>query len=272
MPEDMFLVDIDQGQISQVIQNLIMNAQQAMPEGGQISVTCCNIENYQGPLAKTDRDYVEIVIKDTGSGIPEEILDKIFDPYFTTKEKGNGLGLSICHSIIRNHEAHIGVQSEIGKGTSFQIFLPASKDQEVERLPEQWEMEINDSARILVMDDEEAVREILSRMLSNLNYEVVLTEDGAEAIARYKEAMDSGEPFDLVIMDLTIPGGMGGKESIQHVLEIDSNAKVIVASGYSNDPVMAHYPEYGFVGTINKPFQVGELQRLVQGVLALRQI
>ena len=210
--------------------------------------------------------YVKITIKDQGTGIPQEHLRKIFDPYFTTKEKGSGLGLATSYSIIKKHAGHITVDSETGAGTIFYIYLPASqKDVSVE--PEQREVRevatkevpLTGKGKILVMDDEAIISLAVAHNLKKLKYEVETARDGAEAIDLYKGAMESGEHFDAVIMDLTIPGGMGGKEAIKKLLEIDPEARAIVASGYCNDPVMSDFKEYGFSEVIEKPYEISEL-------------
>lgn len=270
IPDDLWLVDIDKGQISQVIQNIVINASQAMPEGGSISICCENLLSVEkkNPLL-THGKYVEISIQDNGIGIPENLIDKIFDPYFTTKQKGSGLGLAICQSIIRKHGGDIFVQSSQGDGSAFFIYLPASDKPETisDSITETPKSSVQ--ARILVMDDDEMVRNVAERMLSRLGNEVFLAKDGDEAIRLYQAAIDSGEPIQLVIMDLTIPGGMGGKEAVQEILKIDQKAKVIVSSGYSNDPVMAKFKDYGFSAAIIKPFQLQELTRVIKHVLEL---
>jgi CheY-like chemotaxis protein len=215
-----------------------------------------------------DGDFVRISIQDTGIGIPEEILDKIFDPYFSTKKEGSGLGLAICHSIINKHDGIITVQSKPGKGTTFIIYLPAelNNPQHTDDKKPKAKSAVK-AARIMVMDDEDMIRDVAKMQLSILGHEAILVTDGEQAINKYQALQDSGTPVDLVIMDLTIPGGMGGREAAQRVLQLDPHAKIIVASGYSNDPVMANYREYGFCAALIKPFDLSELRKGVEFAL-----
>jgi PAS domain S-box-containing protein len=270
---NIWAVDIDEGQIGQVIHNLIINSEQAMPEGGIIKVTAKNVELDQGSgLPLDDGRYVQITFEDEGVGIAEDHLSKIFDPYFTTKQKGSGLGLTTSYSIIKNHGGLLTVSSKLGVGTTFYIYLPAiiaqkyEKDSVVEE--EIMESPTIQNARILVMDDEDAIRKSVGRMLTHLGYDVVVSEDGHETVERYKEAKASGNPFDAVLMDLTIPGGMGGKETMSKLMKIDSEIKAIVSSGYSNDPIMAEFRDHGFSGVIAKPYQLDHLNRAIQDVIS----
>lgn len=265
--DDLWPVEIDEGQISQVLHNLVINAQQAMPQGGIIKVRAENDLVKEGDkriFLKPGR-YVRISIRDFGIGIPKEHLSKIFDPYFTTKQKGSGLGLPTSYSIIKKHDGYMTADSELGKGSTFSIYLAASShDVEPERRSE---VPLRGKGKILIMDDEQAVREVAGELLGFLGYRVGYAEDGAEAIARYREGSASGEPFDLVIMDLTVPGKMGGKEAIQRLLEIDPHVRAIVSSGYSNDPIMGDYARYGFKGVIAKPYQLEQLSKTVHDVI-----
>ena len=266
-PDDLLSVRIDQGQISQVINNLIINADQAMPEGGIIKIKSENIQikkNQDFPLPSGK--YIKISIGDQGTGISEEYLNKIFDPFFTSKPNGNGLGLTICYSIIKKHNGYITVESKIGHGTIFYIYLPAFQDKMIETI----KVEKNISTgkeKILVMDDEKIVRDVIISMLKHLGYNANGSEDGNEAIMLYKKAMKANSPFDIVIMDLTIPGKMGGKKAVKKLLEIDPSARVIVSSGYSNDPIMANYKQYGFKGFITKPYKIEELSEILHEVI-----
>ncbi|WDT77365.1 MAG: PAS domain S-box protein [Candidatus Manganitrophus sp.] len=265
--DDLWPVEIDEGQISQVLHNLVINAQQAMPQGGIIKVRAENDLVKEGDkriFLKPGR-YVQISIRDFGIGIPKDHLSKIFDPYFTTKQKGSGLGLPTSYSIIKKHDGYMTADSDLGKGSIFFIYLAASShDVEPERRSE---APLRGKGKILIMDDEQAVREVAGELLGFLGYRVGHAEDGAEAIARYREASASGEPFDLVIMDLTVPGKMGGKEAIQRLLEIDPHVRAIVSSGYSNDPIMGDYARYGFKGVIAKPYQLEQLSKTVHDVI-----
>ncbi|MCG2755074.1 MAG: ATP-binding protein [Desulfobacteraceae bacterium] len=270
IPDDLWLVDIDSGQISQVIQNLVINAKHAMPEGGEIRINCANIEDIRSetPLSLPGKAYIKITEQDNGCGIPEKHLEKIFDPYFTTKQEGSGLGLAITHSIINKHNGHISVQSRIGEGSTFTIYLPAS-DKQITYDPTKKSNKPEDAvSKILVMDDEQLVQDIAKEMLEHLGHEVLQAEDGKEAIKIFTEHRKSGKPLDVIIMDLTIPGGLGGKNAIQEILKIDPAAKVIVSSGYSKDPVMANYQQYGFKAAIAKPFLLAELNKALTDVLS----
>jgi PAS domain S-box-containing protein len=269
LPDDLWDVEIDEDQISQVINNLVINANQAMPDGGIIKLKAQNIiVNKKDNLPLKKDNYVKITIKDQGIGISGEHLHKIFDPYFTTKQKGSGLGLAITYSIITKHNGHIAVESKVGVGTTFHIYLPASEKKaqldEVKRRPKI----ITGQGKILVMDDEKVVRDVAGEMLRHIGYEVHFAEGGAKAIKMYKKAKEAGNPFDAVILDLTIPGGIGGEEAIKTLTKIDSKAKVIVSSGYSNDLIMANYKEYGFAGVVSKPYKVQELSELLHKVIS----
>lgn len=268
IPEDLWLVDVDRGQISQVIQNIIINARQAMPDGGLIRIGCENVADFVLPgSGASPGKYVKITIRDSGIGIPEKFLDRIFDPYFSTKKEGSGLGLAISHSIISKHGGHIGVQSQPGEGTTFSIHLPASQQKTRKEAVKKSEAMVG-QARILVMDDEETVREVVLAMLTHLGHDVMTAKDGAEAVALYEKHHNTSAAIDLVLMDLTVPGGMGGREAVGRILAIDPEAKVVVSSGYSNDPVMANYRESGFCGAIVKPYQVAELVELIKSALS----
>ena len=265
--EDTRAIEADAGQMSQVIQNMVINARQAMPTGGIIEISGENVNFVTGgglPLA--EGDYVKLVIRDHGTGIPEKQLDLIFDPYFTTKEQGSGLGLAVAFSIIRKHGGHIGVQSIEGSGSTFTIYLPASREKALGEDRSVREPKGNRKGRILVMDDEELVRKVTTNMLEFLGCDVLTAKDGKEAISVYRDAVGSGSPIDLVIMDLTIPGGMGGEEAVKELLRLDPEARVIVVSGYANDPIMANYRQYGFSGAISKPFEVDDLAGLLESL------
>ena len=266
-PGDLWPVEADEGQMSQVFNNLIINAANAMSDGGTLQVYCGNVivDQSDPPLAKGK--YSLISIMDHGTGIPKEHLSKIFDPYFTTKKKGSGLGLSTSYSIVRSHGGHLMVESDPGIGTTFKIYLPASEEGKLLSCAEE-ERFVTGKGRILVMDDEEAVREVARGMLETLGYSVALAKDGAEAIESYQVAMASGEPFDSVLMDLTIPGGIGGQEAVKKLREIDPNAKAIVCSGYSDDTIMANYKKFGFRAVIPKPYSLKQLSGTIIDVLS----
>jgi len=264
----LWTVKIDKGQISQAINNLIINADQAMPEGGTIKIKAENISmKSEDNLSLKKGNYIKISIGDQGIGIPPEQLTKIFDPYFTTKQKGSGLGLTTTYSIIHRHNGHIAVESELGVGTTFHIYLPASSKEIVKKGANK-EASAVITGKILVMDDEDMVRNVVSNALQTFGHEVEVVSDGEEAIKLYKKAMDSGKSFDVVIMDLTIPGGMGGKEAIKKLLEIDPDVKAVVSSGYSNDPVVSKYQEYGFSSFIQKPYGLEGLKKALKEVMS----
>jgi CheY-like chemotaxis protein len=243
----------------------MINSNQAMPEGGTIQVAAENLilEDTLGLPLKPGR-YIKISITDQGVGILDKHLLHIFDPYFTTKHEGSGLGLAITYSIIKKHNGHITVESQVGSGTTFHIYLPASdkavsKKKEIEL--------IRGRGRILVMDDEALLRNIVGKMLEKLGYESEFAKNGAEAIEMYKKAKASEKQYAAVILDLTIPGGMGGKQAIKNLLEIDPEIKAIVSSGYSNSPILANFQEYGFKGMMPKPFEFRSLSKVLQEVL-----
>lgn len=266
LADDLWPVSMDSGQISQVVQNIILNAAQAMPGGGVVDISCSNaqLDNRE----ENGGYHVCIEISDKGTGIPPEMLGNIFDPYFTSKKDGHGLGLAVTHSIVRKHGGRIEVESEEGQGTNFTIYLPASPGAGLSEELAGKDKKAARQARIMVMDDDEMIRKVTRDVLEHLGYEVVLAVNGQEAIRLYRERRAEGSPIDLTIMDLTIPGGMGGKEAIRKLLALDPQARVIVASGYSNDPVMANYLDYGFADMLSKPFDLRELSAVVDRVLA----
>lgn len=259
IPDNVWPVELDANQMSQAIHNLVMNAAQAMPEGGILRVAAENVSLApEDALPLEPGDYVKMTFEDSGGGIPKEDLEKIFDPFFTTRPKATGLGLSMCYSTVLNHNGHISVESDLGAGTTVTIYLPALEAQR----PSERDGSATAAprpAKVLVMDDEEAVRKVSAKMLGHAGHEVVCVEDGVEAIARYKQAMDSGEPFGAVILDLTVPGGMGGKKTIAELLKLDPDVKAIVSSGYSRDPIMARYKDLGFIGVVVKPYDTDQL-------------
>ncbi len=262
---DVWFVDVDSGQISQVIQNITLNAKHAMPEGGRIMVDCANVTDAAAEtlLSVNEGNFVRITIQDSGVGIPQQILDKIFDPYFSTKQEGSGLGLAISHSIINKHDGYLIAESETGKGAAFTIYLPVSEKLKIDTDTVIIDKTVIKAARIIVMDDDEMIRDLAKSQLNILGHEAVLVTDGEQAINRYRELQDRGIPADLVIMDLTIPGGMGGREAAEKLLELDSKARIIVASGYSNDPIMANCQKYGFSAAVVKPFDLADLSNAI---------
>jgi PAS domain S-box-containing protein len=263
-------VDIDEGGISQVINNLLINANQAMPDGGIIEVQVENVEltddGAEVFLPLPTGKYVRLSVKDHGIGIPEENLQKIFDPYFTTKQKGSGLGLFTCYSIVKKHDGYLAVESSQGVGTTFHIYIPASHKQLHQSTTKQ-AVQHAGTGRILVMEDEEIIRDVIGDMLSHYGYDVAFARDGTEAIALYRQAQESSMPFNVILMDLTIPGGMGGRETIKKILDIDPHAKAIVASGYANDPIVVEFQQYGFCGRIVKPYKSEELHETLYRIM-----
>jgi PAS domain S-box-containing protein len=251
--------EYDKNQIGQVIDNIVINAQQAMPEGGTISVSAENLQLAEKSHALLPGGkYVRIEIKDQGIGMPREILPKIFDPFFTTKAKGHGLGLATCYSIINRHGGCIDVESESGKGSTFTFYLPASPQMTPGDFARS-ETIHRGSGSVLVMDDEEVIRDTVSSMLKAMGYKVICVSDSKEAIAAFKSTGKEKERFSAIILDLTIPGGPGGKETLHEIRKIDQDVPVFVASGYADDPVMSNPSGFGFCGSICKPFRTAEL-------------
>jgi PAS domain S-box-containing protein len=268
LAEDLWTADVDEGQISQVINNLALNAIQAMPNGGVVHVLAENrILASDTSLPLTPGRYVCISVMDHGVGIPADYLSKIFDPYFTTKQSGSGLGLATSYSIVKKHDGLITVESTVGVGTTFHVYLPASSSAARPALPVESGAPLRGHGRILVMDDEALIREMAVTALGFLGYEVETAVSGEEAVQSYEQARSENRPFAAVIMDLTIPGGMGGKEAIKRLHAIDPAVKGIVSSGYSNDPVMARYREHGFRGVVGKPYKVEDLAKALHEVL-----
>ncbi|MCG8687641.1 MAG: response regulator [Desulfobacterales bacterium] len=263
-------IHADKGQIEQVISNIVGNSREAMESGGVMSIRAENTRLLKDNLLTISKGaYIKLTFKDQGSGITQKDLNRIFDPYFTTKPNGCGMGLSICYSIVNKHKGHIFASSQLRTGTILTVYLPAESPEKAKEIAMTSETPGSDSqARILVMDDEEHIRSITKKMLEKFGYTVTLTEDGRQAVEEYKKAFASGTRYDLVILDLTIPGGMGGKEASQEILTLDPDAHVVVSSGYSNDPVMANYDSYGLKGIIPKPFRLAELKETVHKLLS----
>lgn len=265
--DDLWPADVDKGQVSQVIHNMIINAEQAMPEGGIIQVQCENVMiDEKIPVNLRPGRYIRVCIEDKGVGIPQESLSRIFDPYFTTKQKGSGFGLTTSFSIIKKHEGIITVDSKPGIGTAFCVYLPAAYEKTSAK-EEGGAGIVAGKGRILLMDDEEIIREVAAQMLKHIGYHVETAADGAEAIALYQKEKESEQPFDAVILDLTIPGGMGGKETLARLMEINPDIKAIVSSGYSDDPVMSDFKIHGFRGSLAKPYRMEEMSNALQRAL-----
>ncbi len=266
IPENLWAVDADKGQLSQVISNLVINAKQAMPDGGKITIGGENVETPEGKKVK-------IFIQDQGVGIAPQHLDRIFDPYFSTKHQGSGLGLASCYSIINKHNGKIEVSSELHRGTTFTITLPASTGEKKTSVAEP-EVEVESgehiAVKVLLLDDDELLQQMSGTMLEEMGHRVDYASHGEEAVEKYRVAQQQGEGYDVVICDLTIPGGMGGQAAAQEILGSDPHAKLIVSSGYATDSVMANYAEYGFCGRVAKPYLYKELQNVIQKVLKNR--
>jgi PAS domain S-box-containing protein len=271
LADDLALIEADEGQISQVIANMVINANQAMVYGGTVRVSAHNVDvaEDQFPSLAAGR-YVCLSISDTGEGITPEHLARIFDPFFTTRDIGRGLGLATCYAIVRKHDGHIEVESTPGKGTSFRVFLPASEMNREECTVSLYNLR-NGVGRVLVVDDEQAIRRVAATTLRQIGYRVEVTESGEAAVNAYAQALEAGERFDAVLLDLTMPGGIDGKETLERLRQLDPHVKAIVSSGYSTDPVMADCTAYGFVASIIKPYTFSKLGDTVARVLGSNQ-
>lgn len=266
LPADTWPAEVDSGQITQVVQNLVINADQAMPDGGVITLEADNVRLTAGEVGHLPAGpYVRIRVADTGVGIPERYMGRIFDPYFTTKQKGSGLGLTMCFSIVQKHGGHITVASKVGQGTTFSIYLPALTDTAAEaRGLDAAEPDPCPGGRILMMDDEVTILGFARRMLESAGYEVETAPDGEEAIRLFTVAQRAGRPFDVVILDLTVPGGLGGKETFQRLRKLQPDVCAIVSSGYSTDQIMAQFRTLGFAGVVPKPYTSKELLKALR--------
>ena len=260
---ELWLVEVDSGQVAQAISNVVINADQAMPEGRVLRISARNVTvDAEGVSVR----YVVIKIADHGVGIPAAHLARIFEPYFTTKQKGSGLGLAVTYSVVKRHDGYIRVESNPGVGTTFRVYLPAADLAKVvvtlaaERGP-------IGHGRVLIMDDEEMVRQVAARALLEAGFETATAGDGAQAVQMYRAACEAGQPFDVAIMDLTVPGGMGGAVALRLLREIDPAVKAIVSSGYSDDPILAEYMVHGFAAAVSKPYAIEDLCRAVIDVL-----
>jgi PAS domain S-box-containing protein len=267
LTEALWPVDADAGQINQVLHNIVLNAVQAMPEGGTLTVWAENVVlgvGYAPPLPAGR--YIKMTVQDHGCGIPKDLLPHIFDPYFTTKEQGSGLGLTTAYAIVAKHKGYMTVESEVGVGTTVVVYLPASSRPLVP-VPASPEPAAVGQGRILIMDDEAMIRDLLQEILSDFGFHVVCVSDGTEAVTTYQRAQEAGQPFAVVILDHTIPGGMGGMETFAHLHTLDPQVTALLSSGYANDPVMTAFTQYGFSGVITKPYTVQKLQEALQRVL-----
>ncbi|MDA8079957.1 MAG: ATP-binding protein [Nitrospiraceae bacterium] len=258
--DDLLAVEADEGQMGQVIQNVVLNASEAMPDGGTITISAGNVEIPRGadPSLPEGGKFVRITIQDPGIGIPEKYLSKIFDPYFTTKQKGSGLGLATSYSIIRNHGGSISVGSRPGQGAAFFIYVPACVP--AGERPQPVVPAGGRTGRILIMDDEEMIRSVAAEMIEALGHEAETARDGLEAIDKYLAAKKSGRPFDVVILDLTVKGGLGGEETIGKLRALDPSVVAVVSSGYADNPVVADHRAYGFSALLSKPYEIDSLR------------
>jgi len=269
LSDNLHPVHADEVQLRQVVHNIINNARESMPAGGVITIRVDNVEITQKDnIPLPPGDYIKISIEDKGTGIKEEHLGKIFDPYFSTKglgvQKGMGLGLSVSYSIIKKHAGYILLESTHGVGTTVHIYLPAYR-KETEGIDAGRALPVK--GRILVMDDVEEVRLVTSNMLIKLGYEVACAEDGREAVELYKQAVELNSPFDAAILDLTVQGGIGGKEALVELLSIDPHVKALIASGYTDDPIMDNFREAGFKGAVIKPYKMEELEEALNKLI-----
>ncbi len=270
--EGLWTVRADANQLSQVFNNMVINGRQAMKDGGSLAISAENrhlASNQIGQLA--EGKYVLIALKDDGIGIPQEVIGKIFDPFFTTKPEGSGLGLATSYAIVKYHGGHIGVTSTPGSGSTFTVWLPAYSGTRTHFHRKSSLKNIKGEGRILVMDDEQVIRDMAKRMLSVGGYEATVVAKGEDVLENYRKANSSGKPFEAVILDLTIRGGMGGVETAYELLKMDSNAPIIMSSGYSNDPVLSKLTETGCIALIPKPYLVNELLDTVKTVISQRQ-
>ena len=267
LPYDLWVCDYDRNQIGQVIDNIVINANHAMPSGGNIQVAATNVivEGKEHPGLHPGK-YIKISISDTGTGIPEKYISRIFDPFFTTKQKGSGLGLAISYSIIKRHGGIIDVESEPGIGTTFHTFIPAPEHHKIKEKAIA-ENNYQGSGSILIMDDEEMIQEILTDMLEIMGFATTSTSESRGAVEAFKKAIEQNNPFRAVILDLTVPGGMGGKKTVKEIRQTDKNIPVFVASGYSEDAAIANPEEFGFTASLQKPFAVSQLSGIFEKYL-----
>jgi two-component system cell cycle sensor histidine kinase/response regulator CckA len=267
LDDELWPAAVDPGQIRQVISNLVINADQAMPDGGHIVIGAQNLPiGAAPPLPLDPGPYLRMTVTDTGSGIPADIRDRVFDPYFTTKPTGTGLGLTTAYAIVKHHGGHIAVDAAPAGGAEVTVYLPASPGAIVRPAHPAAPLR-QGSGRVLVMDDEPEIRAVYLQVLAELGYEAEAVPDGEQAVRRYLEALDSGRPFAAVITDLTVPGGMGGRDTVAELRRHDPSVRAIVASGYSDDPVLAYFERFGFAGVLTKPFTMDELARALAKLL-----
>jgi nitrogen-specific signal transduction histidine kinase/CheY-like chemotaxis protein len=265
---DLWPADVDRGQISRVVHNIIINANQAMPDGGVIRIALRNEQVSEPRAGLAPGRYVRLSFADSGAGISAENLPRIFEPYFTTKQQGSGLGLATVYSIVRKHQGRVEATSQSGRGTTFVVWLPAAAERAAPASdPKTTGGRPCGAARVLVMDDEAAIRLVAAAVLKKMGLAVTTVDDGAQAFAAYAEAWSSGQPFDLVVLDLTVPGGIGGAEAMRKIRELDPAVCAVVSSGYSSDPVIANYREHGFRARVPKPYTAEEFARVIRAAM-----
>ncbi|MEE9466004.1 MAG: ATP-binding protein, partial [Candidatus Neomarinimicrobiota bacterium] len=269
LPEQLSPVNVDAAQIGQIVRNLVLNARQAMPDGGRLELSAQNVTVGAGvtigPLEPGL--YVEVSVKDQGVGIPPEIMDRIYDPYMSTNSTGNGLGLFTCFTVLEKHDGWITATSKVGQGSTFRFYLPATAATSDILLAENVDSRAEKSCRILIMDDEEGIRLSLSLLLKKIGYESDTAADGESALSLYSEHLKAGDPYDTVIIDLTIPNGMGGIETVQKMKRMNPEVKAIMSSGYSTSPAMAHPDDYGFTEVLVKPYTIEDLTDTIERAL-----
>jgi CheY-like chemotaxis protein len=262
--EDLWPCEYDENQMGQVIDNLVINAMQAMPRGGRLQISAENVAKGNARVkVLATREYVKIAVQDNGTGMPAKMLPFVFDPFYTTKQVGSGLGLTTCYSIVKRHEGHIDVESTPGQGTVFTIYLPAASTAATAERSGSTRPHAG-RGRILIMDDEEVIRETTATMCESLGYTVVRSRDGHEALQALRDAVDAGQPFRAIILDLTVPGGPGGMDILPEIRKVAAELPVFVASGYADDPVMARPTSHGFTASICKPYRRQELAELFE--------
>lgn len=271
--DDLWSLDADLGQLRQVIQNITINARQAMSQGGHFTVKVQNVALTHTalipPSSLSIGNYVKITFEDQGHGIDEWHLSNIFDPYYTTKPGASGLGLAPAHSIIQQHHGHISVTSQVNLGTTFTVYLPSSLvTPDPNHLETPPVITKKGRGRVLVMDDEYSIRRMVEDALTQFEYEVAGVPDGQAAIDLVSQSLANGIRFDVMILDLTIPGAMGGKDAIQHLRELDPHIKALVTSGYSDDPIMNNFQKYGFQGILVKPYKIFDLAKMLESMLS----
>jgi two-component system cell cycle sensor histidine kinase/response regulator CckA len=264
-------IEADDTQLVQVFTNLLSNAQEAMPHGGVVTVAA---ENVFEPESRSEHGlridagaYVRVTVIDRGTGIPKEHLPRVFDPYFSTKQRGSGLGLATAYSIVKNHGGLIAASSALGTGTTMTVYLSAAQAMTRRQAPIVAMPRRNGRARVLVMDDEAPIRTLTANMLEFLGYDAEVVDNGALAVERFKHALDAGEPFDAVLLDLVVPGALGGKEALVHLAGLDPAVRAILVSGYAQDSIMSTYREHGFAAAMSKPYTLQNLQELLETVI-----